>query len=184
MVDTVELVETLKDGFEESQAVLLARTITHAVNRVEQDMVRGEDFRALTGIVRELAEAQRRTEERLEALAEAQLRTEERLRVLTERVDTLAEAQLRTEKEVRRLVRHLDETRQIVGGLSMTVGYRLEDEALMALPHLLQRDFGITVEGRLVRRFVEYPDGRSDEVNIWGKGRRGETPGTGNRHAR
>jgi hypothetical protein len=41
---------------------------------------------------------------------------------------------------------------------------------------LLEAEHGIRVDGRLVRRFVEYADGGSDEVNILGEGRRGQTP--------
>ena len=54
----------------------------------------------------------------------------------------------------------------------MTVGYRLEDEAFKALPGLLQRDFGITVEERLIRRYVTDNTGVAMEVNIFGKGSR------------
>ena len=64
--------------------------------------------------VRQLAEAQRRTEERLNSLtdqvrqlAEAQRRTEERLNSLTDQVQQLAEAQRRTEEEVGRLAREV-----------------------------------------------------------------------------
>ncbi len=48
-----------------------------------------DDFLALPGIVRELAEAQRRTEQRVEELAEAQRRTEVEVRRLTNRVASL-----------------------------------------------------------------------------------------------
>ncbi len=58
-------------------------------------------------IVRELAEAQRRTEERVEALAEAQRRTEEQVRALTQQVQALAEAQRRTEERVSRVEEEL-----------------------------------------------------------------------------
>ena len=61
--------------------------------------------------VEELAEAQRRTEQRLEELAEAQQRTEQRVEELAEaqrrteqRVEELAEAQRRTEEQMRQLV--------------------------------------------------------------------------------
>lgn len=55
-----------------------------------------DDVLALPEIVRDLAEAQRRTEERLGALAEAQQHTEDRL-------EALAEAQRRTEERLERL---------------------------------------------------------------------------------
>ena len=48
------------------------------------------NFTDLRDIVRELAQAQVRTEARMEELAQAQARTEARLETLTARVDTLA----------------------------------------------------------------------------------------------
>ncbi len=69
-----------------------------------------DDFLALPQIVRDLAEAQRRTEARVEELAEAQRRTEARVEELAEaqrrteaRVEELAEAQRRTEARVEEL---------------------------------------------------------------------------------
>ena len=69
----------------------------------------------LTEALTTLAEAQRRTEERLDALvarveelAEAQRRTEERLDALAARVDDLAEAQRRTEERLQQLTARVD----------------------------------------------------------------------------
>lgn len=69
-----------------------------------------EDFLQLPQIVRELAEAQQRTERRIEELAEAQRRSEERLTRLEERLERLeavvaelAEAQRRTERRIEEL---------------------------------------------------------------------------------
>ena len=66
-------------------------------------LVLTQDLLDLPGIVRELAEAQRRTEERVGDLAEAQRRTEERVGRLEEAITGLAEAQRRTEERVGRL---------------------------------------------------------------------------------
>jgi len=88
-------------------------------------LVLTNELLSLPDTVRELAEAQRRTEERLEQLAvrvdqlaEAQRRTEERLEQLAVRVDQLTEAQRRTEERldelaqiVRRLVNQMAEIR-------------------------------------------------------------------------
>jgi chaperonin cofactor prefoldin len=70
-------------------------------------LVLSEELLSLPDLVRELAQAQRRTEERLEAvaarveqLAEAQRRTEERLEAVAARVEQLAEAQRRTEERL------------------------------------------------------------------------------------
>ncbi len=59
-------------------------------------LVLSEELLSLPAVVRELAAAQRRTEERVEELAAAQRRTEER-------VEELAAAQRRTEEEIARL---------------------------------------------------------------------------------
>src|SRR6266508_1836131 len=60
-------------------------------------------FSDLRDIVRELAQAQLRTEARVEELAQAQARTEVRLDSLTTRVEELAQAQLRTETRMEAL---------------------------------------------------------------------------------
>ncbi len=131
-----------------------------------------ERLNRLEQAVERLAEAQRRTEERVNELAEAQRRTEERISRLEVTVEELAQAQKRTEQELQLLIAEHRKTREQVGGLSITVGYRLEDEAFKALPRLLERDYGIKVEGRLRRKFLR--DNRGDylEVNIIGEGRR------------
>ncbi|MCX7753781.1 MAG: hypothetical protein N2117_00865 [Anaerolineales bacterium] len=72
-----------------------------------------KDILELPVVVRELAEAQRRTEQRVEELAQAQQRTEQRLEMLIESHQTL-------EQQVRRLtdrVGHLD-------GRMLEIGYR------------------------------------------------------------
>jgi len=56
--------------------------------------------------------------------------TKEELAGLKAIVAELAEAQKRTEEEVRQLAKGLRETRQMVGGLSDTVGCVLEDRAI------------------------------------------------------
>ncbi len=147
------------------------------------ETVKRSDFEELKAVVRELAEAQRRTEGSLESfkrtteenfnrvwkaideLAEAQKRTEER-------VEELAEAQKKTEQRLAKLIGEVEDIKENLGGLSHTVGYRLEDEAFKALPELLKRDFNIEVIGRLKREFIEIGKNRYIEVNIWGKGKK------------
>jgi len=118
--------------------------------------------------VEELAEAQKRTEKRVEELAEAQQESERRLTRLEKAVEDLAQAQKRTEEELQKLIKEHKETRSQLGGLAMTVGYRLEDEAFKALPRLLREDYKIEVKGRLKRQYVADRDGRLLEVNIFG----------------
>ncbi|MCX7966815.1 MAG: hypothetical protein N2596_09345, partial [Syntrophorhabdaceae bacterium] len=145
--------------------------------RIKQAHVTKEDFSELKAIVKdlgiktaELAEAQKRTEERVEELAQAQKRTEERVEELAQaqkrtekRVEELAQAQKRTEEALTILTREHGITRKMLGGLSLTVGYRLEDEAFKALPQLLLENHGITVKGRLKRAFIKDKKNRDIE---------------------
>ena len=85
-------------------------SILEEMESQRKERVTRDEFRELKEIVRELAEAQKRSEERLtrleetvEKLAEAQRRTEERLTRLEETVEKLAEAQTRTEERLTRL---------------------------------------------------------------------------------
>ncbi len=201
--------DRLLAAFDEPQAGVLAEVIAAAY----QDLVKTGDFNELKAIVRDLAVAQRRTEQRLEELAAAQQRTEQRLEELAaaqqrterrleelaaaqqrterrleelaaaqqrteRRLEELAVAQQKTEAALQQLIQDHQETRRQLGGLSATVGYRLEDEAFKALPRLLERDFGLIVQGRLKRGYVPDVEGRLLEVNIFGQAVRndGATP--------
>ena len=130
----------------------LRREIIRIVDeRIREVHVTREDFSELKSIVKELAEAQKRTEQRMEELAKAQKKTEECLR---------------------KLIEEHGETRRQLGGRSSTVGYYLEDRALKSLPSLLKDRYGITLTSRPVRRFLEDKKGRPVEVNIYAEGKR------------
>lgn len=122
--------------------------------------------------VAELALAQQRTEEKIAELAEAQKQSEQRLTRLEQTVAELAEAQKRTEESLKKLTEEHKKTKEHLGGLSNTVGYILENEVYNYLPKLLMEDFGITVEGRLIRDFIEISDNKFEEINILGKGKK------------
>uniref|UniRef100_A0A7C4JQS5 Chordopoxvirus fusion protein n=1 Tax=Thermodesulfobacterium geofontis TaxID=1295609 RepID=A0A7C4JQS5_9BACT len=108
-----------------------------------------EEVNKLTKIIAELAEAQRRTEQKFAELAEAQRRTEEGLR---------------------KLILDHRKTREQLGSLAHTFGYFLENEAYKHLPKLLQRDFGLEIEKRLLRDYIEIAPNKYEEINIYGKG--------------
>jgi len=110
--------------------------------RIREAHVTREDFSELKSIVKELAEAQKRTELRLEELAEAQKRTEE---------------------EVRKLAEGLNRTREELGGLSRSVSYGFENEAYRMLPGVLAK-YGIEVEEKIVRAEIG-----GKEINFFGK---------------
>ena len=160
-----EINERLRKVFTPDQVEVLIDMFRYAFDR----LVKASDFAELKGIVAELAEAQKQSERRLgeltkrvDELAEAQKRTEERL-------NELAEAQIRTEEELRKLAQEHRETRRQLGGLTITVGYTLENEAFKALPDLLKRDYGLELRERLKRAYVRDKEGKAIEVNIIGK---------------
>jgi hypothetical protein len=160
MLDTLRVYEDLAQDLEPTAARKIAALVGKVYEDLSQAVTRA-DLHEVHEVVAELAQAEQRTEARLEQL--------------TVRVGELAQAQQRTEVEIRTLARGLKETRQMVAGLSDTVGYGLEDRAIERLPALLLSEHGISVERRLVRRFVEYPGGRTDEVDLFGRGRRNGT---------
>ena len=163
----------------------LYRTIIAIVDeRVGEMKVAREEYDQLRSVVMQLVKAQAKTEDRLAELAEAQKRTETRLDSLALRVEELAEAQKRTEARVEELAEAQKKTEEIlqgvlkeqknmkkeIGGLSATVGYTLENRAISRLPKILEKDFGIRID-LMDRRFIEYPDGQEEEINIYGEGR-------------
>ncbi len=126
----------------------------------------------------ELAVAQNRTEHQLEELAVAQNRTEHRLEELAvaqnrteHRLEELAVAQKQTEIAVTALVVGQEKLRSELGGLSMDVGYGIEDKMIPHLRQFALHEFGIEVT-LVDRRNVFYPDGNHDEVNLYVEGKK------------
>ena len=162
--------EKLAQVFDRRQAVVLAEVIREAYS----DLVRTSDFNELKAIVRdlalaqkELAEAQKRTEMRVEELAEAQKRTEIRVeelaeaqKELTEAQKELAQAQKRTELALQRLSRQ-------VGGLSDRLGGDLEDTAYIVIHDVLEREYGWKVEP-LRRDYLRW-NGHEVELDLVGR---------------
>jgi DNA repair ATPase RecN len=144
--------------------------VWEAINRLTEAQAKMEErLNELTERVNQLAEAQRRTEERLNELTE-------RLNNLTARVDQLAEAQRKTEERLNELTERVNQlakehqrTREILAGLSDTVGYGLEDKIMLYMYDFARDEFGVEVEV-IERRNIVYPDGRYDEVNIYVEG--------------
>ncbi|GBC85117.1 Chromosome partition protein Smc [bacterium HR11] len=169
-----------------AQMEALGRRVDGLTQRVEElaeaQRQTEQQIQALTAQMEALGRRVDGLAQRVEELAEAQRQTEQRLQALTARVDglaqqveKLAEVQRQTEAEVLSLSRsvkeltgELRETRQQLGGLAMTVGYTLENEAFKALPRLLARDFGLRVHEPLRRKYVIDREGDLLEVNIIG----------------
>ncbi|MEZ0328927.1 MAG: hypothetical protein ABWK15_05130 [Dissulfuribacterales bacterium] len=124
MLNTFKIYQELASRMDQSAA----EGITNILGQIYEDLkntVTRDDFALLTGVVRELSEAQKRTEQRVEELAEAQRRTEQRVEELAEaqrrteqRVEELAEAQKRTEQRVEELAEAQRRTEQRVEELA------------------------------------------------------------------
>lgn len=158
MASIPQIRNRLLEGFPEKQADLLA----HVVIEAHDDLVNQADFHALTGVVKELAdsqkdlaEAQRRTEERVEELADAQRQTEKR-------VEELTEAQKRTEGTLTDVVKT---QQKMLIRLDRLDGHMLEDKVAKNLPAFLGREFR---RCRVLDRseFVEGLEGRLPEAQL------------------
>jgi hypothetical protein len=153
---STEMKKKLQKVFDKKRANVLTEVITDAY----RDLLKTSDFNELKDIVKDLgikvgdlAEAQKRTELRMEELAGAQ--------------KGLTEAQKRTEVSVATLARGLDATRTELGGLSRSVSYSLENEAYRRLPSFLKERYQIEVTEKIIRLELE-----EEEINVFAHGRR------------
>ncbi|MFM8292529.1 MAG: hypothetical protein ACKOC4_12645 [Planctomycetia bacterium] len=149
MVSLTEIRNRLQPAFTPDQAELIASLHVE----MHDQLVTPHDFAELRGVVERLAdsqqvlaEAQQRTEVRVEQLAEAQQRTEQR-------VEELAAAQRRTEHAVTELATNVNKLEysmkdlaKQVGGLAATAGGNLEAYASERIPEVLAERFGFVME--------------------------------------
>jgi hypothetical protein len=110
----------LLEGFPEKQADLLA----HVVIEAHDDLVNQADFHALTGVVKELADAQKELADAQKELADSQ--------------KELADAQQRTEKTLFDVV---TTQHKMLIRLDRLDGHMLEDKVARNLPAFLGREF-------------------------------------------
>ncbi len=139
MHTSLEIKKKLDKAFDRRQATALAEVIENAYS----ELVKTSDFNELKGIVKELAEAQKGTEIKMEELAEAQKGTE---------------------VEIQKLTKGLNETRGELGGLSRSMGYAFENEAYRMLPEILDKKYGITLKEKIIRADIG-----GKEINLFGK---------------
>jgi len=194
MLNTLKLYNNLKKTMNEDAA----REISETLGAIYEDLkntVTKEDFNELKQIVidskqetkkeisrldaalSELADAQKETKLTLKELAEAQKRTEIKVEELAEaqkrteiKVEELAEAQKRTQYELTELTKTVKVIQKDLGGLSMSVGYGLEDKIMPFMKNFAFKEYNITAEN-VERTFIEYPDGNHDELNIFLSGK-------------
>ncbi|MGC9064502.1 MAG: DUF3782 domain-containing protein [bacterium] len=93
--------------------------------------------------------------ETIKELIQAQAKTETRL----ERLILVVEEMQREMVDIKRQL----------GGLAHAFGFQLEDRAYISLPKLLEEEFGIKVKERLVRKMIRTYKGKVMEINIIGK---------------
>lgn len=161
------ILEKLQTVFNHRQATMLAEVISDSY----RELAKTSDFNQLKAIVRDLAEAQKRTGLWVEELAEAQKEMSQVQKELSQDQKELSEsqrelsiAQKQTDQEVRLLARAMKDTRAELGGLSRSVSYALENEAYRLLPAFLKTHYGLELNERLVRAEM---GGR--EINIFGQ---------------
>jgi len=61
-------------------------------------------------------------------------------------------------------------------GIARAYHFDLVDMSYLSLPPILKRDHAITLEGPLIRDYVEIGPNKYVELNIWGHGLRGGNP--------
>ena len=173
MFDTYSIFEELSVAIGETPA----KAITKALANIHSELINSVtkvEFNDLKKIVAELAEAQKRTEEKVNQLAEAQKRTEEKVNQLAEaqkrteeKVNQLAEAQKKTEETLTKLIKRVDRIEEQVGGLSMAVGYGIEDKLYPHINRFVQKVFSASPQITILRKHLENTDGQYIEINLF-----------------
>ena len=132
--------ESLKELFPKTRDTLISLIDQRVEQKLGDKFPTKEDFSELKGITKDLAQAQQRTELRVEELAQAQQRTERELRLLARQV----------------------------GGLSERLGGSLEDLSYDVLPACLEKYYDIEV-AELGRDFIKIGR-KEIGLNVLGEG--------------
>ena len=135
-----------------------------------------QEIAELRQMVQENTSAIAELRQTVSGLVEVTQRHSQEIAELRQAVRELVETTKKHGQVLRRLELDQQDIRKQLGGLAMAFGYRLEDDAYLALPRLLKQDHGIEVQGRLKRDYLVDRQGNHLEVNILGEGvREGET---------
>lgn len=132
--------ESLREVLPETRDALISLIDQRVQQKLGDKFPTKEDFSELKGITKDLAQAQQRTELRVEELAQAQQRTERELRMLARQV----------------------------GGLSEKLGGSLEDLSYDVLPACLEKYYDIEV-AELGRDFIKIGR-KEIGLNVLGEG--------------
>ena len=143
---------------------------------VEVTQRHSQEIAELRQMVQENTSAIAELRQTVSGLVEVTQRHSQEIAELRQAVRELVETTKKHGQVLRRLELDQQDIRKQLGGLAMAFGYRLEDDAYLALPRLLKQDHGIEVQGRLKRDYLVDRQGNHLEVNILGEGvREGET---------
>ena len=152
MINTLDMFYELRQTMDPTAAEKIAQFLGRIYEELRNTVTKVE-FDDLKGVVKELAEAQKRTDQRMDTLGQ--------------RMEELAEAQKRTDQRMEELAVAMRDTRGELGGLSRSVGYALENEAYRMLPGFLKEKHNIHITQRFVRTEIG-----GQEINLFGHGRR------------
>jgi len=159
---------------------LVALLTQHPEWRAElRRLVLTEEILALPQIVRDLVEAQQRTEQQVAQLAAAQQRTEQQIAQLIQQVTQLTEAQRRTERQIVRLQDDVGE----IKGIVLEERYRNHAFAyfsrLVRRTHALMEDELVALLEEAVARGSLSEEGMDEiaRADVVVRGQRRESPG-------
>ncbi|MCL4512668.1 MAG: hypothetical protein M1421_01455 [Candidatus Eremiobacteraeota bacterium] len=154
MLNPFKIYENLKVTFGDEQAKALASVIGEVYENLA-NIVTKSDFNELKEVVTELAEAQKRTEETV--------------RILVLDVSELKSDMKDVKSDMKDIKKEMKDVKKQMGGLSMDVGYGIEDKYLFLMEDFALHQYGIKIS-RAERKFIPYPDGKTDEVNLYMEG--------------
>ncbi len=161
MINTLKIFNDLKQTMDPAAAEKIVDVIGSVYEELRNSVTKIE-FNEFKEIVRDLADAQAKTELRVGELASGLSRLEKTVEDLV--------------GEMKKVKVTIQEMRQEIGGLSHAVSYGLEDKSYVGLPPVLKRDHSILVKGRLKRGFLEISRNKFIEINIWGHGEQNGKP--------
>lgn len=142
VIELVRMMDTVEPPL---RRVLLG--ILEEMERQQRENVTKKEFNELKEVVSQIGRS-------VAELAEAQRQTEKSIKELTT-------AQKKTEKEIAKIY-------QQIGGLSMAVGYGIEDKLMPYMDVYAKKMFDFNVLS-VDRTNIQYDDGRYDEINILAK---------------
>jgi uncharacterized coiled-coil protein SlyX len=150
MLSRADMETKLAEVFERRQA----RVLSQVLDLSQDNLVKSSDFKKLTGIVKRLGERMDTMGERMDQLAQAQARTERRVEELVGGLHDMRLSMEKMQQGMEEMSRAMVASNSQIGGLSATMGYALENEAYRLLPAYLRQRHHLRVTERFLRTMV------------------------------